>query len=93
LEFINKRNKNILKVKKFYDDEGVVQKINYKNGRMKSLIIKLKNSITFNLGNGFTKEQRLNPPKIGEQVTFKYYGLSKYGKPKFASFLRVRKQE
>jgi len=93
LEYINRRNKNILKVKKFFDDEGVVQKINYKNGRMKSLKIKLKSNITFNLGNGFTQEQRLKPPKVGDQVTFKYYGLTKYGKPKFASFLRVRKQE
>ncbi len=32
----------------------------------------------------------LNPPSIGTIVTFKYYGFTKNGIPKFASFLRVR---
>ncbi len=80
-------------MKKHYDDEGIIQKINYTDHKMKSLSIKLKNGISFNLGNGFTDEQRLNPPKIGEQITFKYYDLTKNGKPKFASFLRVREKE
>ncbi|RXJ78959.1 DNA ligase [Arcobacter sp. F2176] len=93
LEYVNKRSKNSLKVKKFYDEEGIVQRINYNNEKMKSLEIKLNNGIFFNLGNGFSDKQRLNPPKIGEQITFKYYDLTKNGKPKFASFLRVRKQE
>ena len=93
LAYINKRNENILKVKKFYDDEGIVQKINYEKGVMKNLTIKLKNGINFNLGNGFSDLQRLNPPKIGEQITFKYYDLTKNGKPKFASFLRIREKE
>lgn len=93
LEYVNKRSKNSLKVKKFYDEEGIVQRINYNNEKMKSLEIKLNNGIIFNLGNGFSDKQRLNPPKIGEQITFKYYDLTKNGKPKFASFLRVRKQE
>ena len=93
LEYVNKRSKNSLKVKKFYDEEGIVQRINYNNEKMKSLEIKLNNGIIFNLGNGFSDKQRLNPPKVGEQITFKYYDLTKNGKPKFASFLRVRKQE
>jgi len=93
LEYINKRSKNSLKVKRHYDDEGIIQKINYVDHKMKSLSIKLKNGISFNLGNGFTDKQRLNPPKIGEQITFKYYDLTKNGKPKFASFLRVREKE
>jgi DNA ligase-1 len=93
LEYINKRSKNSLKVKKFYDEEGIVQKRNYNKNKMKSLTLKLKNGKTFNLGNGFSDKERLNPPKIGAQVTFKYYDLTKNGKPKFASFLRVRKLE
>lgn len=55
--------------------------------------MKLKNGIIFNLGGGFSNKERLNPPKIGETITFKYYDLTKNGKPKFASFLRVRKKE
>ena len=87
------RLSHVLKVKESYDMEGVVIGYNYRNKSkiVKSLIIKLPNEVIFNLGGGFTNKQRLNPPKIGDIVTFKYYGFTKYGKPKFASFLRVRK--
>lgn len=94
LEYEKGRSSNLLKVKTFFDDEAVVVSYNYdKNGKFKSLVVKLKNEITFNLGNGFTNKDRENPPKIGDIVTFKYYGFTKNGKPKFASFLRVRKSE
>lgn len=94
LPYISKRNSNSLKVKKFYDTEGTVIGMNSnQNGTMKSLRVKLPNQVIFNLGGGFSKQQRLNPPKIGEVITFKYYGLTKRGKPKFASFLRIRDKE
>ncbi len=91
--FIGK-NKNILKVKKFKDMEGKVIAINYNtDNKFKSLKILLNNGITFNLGGGFSNKEKINHPKIGDIVTFKYYGLTKYKKPKFASFLRIRKEE
>ena len=94
LSYFTGRNKNILKVKKFFDDEAVVIGINrHPNSKFKSLKVKLKNGVLFNLGGGFTKQQRKNHPKIGDIVTFKYYGFTKYKKPKFASFLRVRNKE
>jgi DNA ligase 1 len=93
LEYFIGRSENILKVKKFYDDEGIVIGINYKDKKFKSLIIKQKNGVIFNLGGGFSNKQRLNPPKIGDTITFKYYGLTKNNKPKFASFLKIRKSE
>ena len=94
LDYFTGRNENILKVKKFYDEEGLVIGLNYsKEGKFKSLKLKLENGIIFNLGGGFSNIQRLNPPKIGDIVTFKYYDLTKNNKPKFASFLRVRKKE
>ena len=88
------RSSNILKVKKFFDAEGLVIGVNYnKKKKMKSLKIKLSNNIIFNLGGGFSDIQRINHPKIGDIITYKYYGLTKYNKPKFASFLRIRKKE
>lgn len=92
-KYFSGRSDDILKVKKFYDDEGLVIAQNYKDKKFKSLKIKLKNKIIFNLGGGFSDKQRLNPPKIGDTITFKYYGLTKNKKPKFASFLRIRKDE
>ena len=92
-DYFQGRSDDILKVKKFFDDEGLVIGHNYKNGKFKSLKLELKNKVIFNLGGGFSNEQRLNPPKIGEIVTFKYYGFTKNQKPKFASFLRIRNKE
>ncbi|MGB6328764.1 MAG: DNA ligase [Halarcobacter sp.] len=87
------RSPHTLKVKKAFDMEGKVIGINIseKTGVLKSLVLKLKDGVIFNLGTGFTKKERITPAKIGENVTFKYYGLTKNGIPKFASFLHIRK--
>ena len=86
------RSPHILKVKQAHDMEGKIITINYRSNThiLKSLTLQLKSGITFNLGNGFTKKQRLEPPNIGNVVTFKYYGFTKNAKPKFASYLRTR---
>ena len=86
------RTDSMLKVKKAADMEGRVVAINLNldQTHIKSLTLRLDNGVMFKLGNGFTKQQRLTPPPVGSKVTFKYYGLTKYGKPKFASFLRLR---
>lgn len=93
VSYFKGRNDKILKVKKFYDMEGEVIGINYKNNKFKSLKILLKSGVKFNLGGGFSSNEKINHPIVSDIVTFKYYGFTKYGKPKFASFLRVRKKE
>jgi len=92
-DYYTGRSPHILKVKNAQDMEGKVIAINIskKTTILKSLVLELKNKVTFNLGTGFTRMQRENPPKVGEVVTFKYYGFTKNGKPKFASFLHIRK--
>ena len=87
------RSEEVLKVKKFEDMEGEIIGHNYKDNKFKSLKVKIENNVIFNLGGGFSDNERLNPPKTGDIVTFKYYGFTKNAKPKFASFLRVRKKE
>lgn len=92
LKYFSGRSNNILKVKKFYDDEALVIGINYKKDKsFKSLKVKLKNNVVFNLGNGFGRGKIL--PNVGDIITFKYYGFTKNKKPKFASFLRIRNKE
>lgn len=91
LSYVKGRSNNSFKVKKFYDMEGEVIGINFENNKFKSLVLKLKDGVIFNLGNGFKEDTLL--PKVKDIVTFKYYGFTKNGKPKFASFLRVRKIE
>lgn len=88
----NGRSHYVLKVKKVQDMEGEVIGYNHnlKTKIFKSLKIKLENGIIFDLGGGLNKTIKNNLPKIGDVVTFKYFGFTKYGKPKFATFLRVR---
>ena len=95
--YIDKRTSSALKVKTFHDMECEV--IGYKDGKgkfenmMGSIICELENEVLFNIGSGFTIKQRKNPPKIGKMVTFKYKEFTKYGKPRFPVFLRVRDEK
>lgn len=91
-----KRSNNAFKLKPFDDAECVVLK-HFEGkgkfeGKMGSLLCEANingKKVNFKIGSGFKESDRLNPPPIGSIITFKYNGLSKNGKPKFASFLRV----
>ncbi|MDD2906448.1 MAG: DNA ligase [Sulfurimonas sp.] len=95
LPYFDGRSDSILKVKKAEDAEAKV--IGYKKGSgkykglMGSLQVELENGTQFFIGSGFSDAQRANPPKMGSIVTFSYFGLTKLGKPKFASFLHERR--
>jgi len=94
LSYTAGRTTAILKVKKAHDMEGSVVALNLDkgSGRLQSLTLELDNGIRFKLGNGFSDRQRIHPPSLGSLVTFKYYGLTQKGRPKFASFLRMRSE-
>ena len=95
--YINKRTSKALKVKSFYDTECEVVKILKGKGKysdkMGSVECKLPNETLFKIGSGFSDAQRSNPPKIGDIITFKYKGMTKYAKPRFPVFLRVREMK
>jgi len=92
--YIAKRTSRALKVKSFLDAECEV--IGFKEGKGKfknllgSLECKLPDGTIFNIGSGFSDEERRKPPKIGDRITFKYKELTKYNKPRFPVFLRIR---
>ncbi|MDO8454323.1 MAG: DNA ligase [Sulfurimonas sp.] len=85
------RSDSVLKVKLAEDMEAKV--IGYKNGSgkftgmMGSLQVELEDGTQFFIGSGLSNAIRANPPKIGEMVSFKYFGFTKNGKPKFASYM------
>jgi DNA ligase-1 len=89
------RSPYILKVKNFSDMEGKVIARNPGRGKfggmMGSLTLRLENGVVFSLGSGFSTAERRHPPPIGAIVTFKFTGFTANGIPRFASFLRVRK--
>lgn len=88
------RSRDLLKVKSFQDAEATVighlpGKGKY-TGMLGALLVETKNKKRFRLGSGFSDKQRQQPPAIGAIVTYKYYGKTVKGLPRFASFLRVR---
>lgn len=88
------RQDDLLKLKKYFDAEAVV--ISHIPGKGKfqgllgSLLVETKDKKRFKLGSGFTLQERKNPPAIGALVTYKYFGLTNKGIPRFASYMRVR---
>jgi len=92
--YIGKRTSKALKVKSFLDTECKVIAVNKGKGKyidmMGSLTCQLENKIVFKIGSGFSDEQRKTPLKVGSVITFKYKELTKYGKPRFPVYLRVR---
>ena len=92
--YINKRTSKALKVKSFDDAECEI--VGYKDGTGKykgkvgSFTCRQKNGQIIHIGSGITDELRKSPPKIGTNITFKYNGLTKNGKPRFPVYLRVR---
>ena len=94
------RSSSLLKLKKHQDAEAIViahiqGKGKYKS-MMGSMLVELveldefENGLQFKIGSGFSDIQRQAPPSIGTIITFKYYGLTARGIPRFASFLRVK---
>lgn len=90
------RNDNALKVKSYIDEECEVVGYNKGQGKYEgklgSLSCKMSNENIINIGSGFTDEQRIKHPKKGDIITFKYYGLTSKGNPRFPIFLHVRNE-
>jgi len=91
------RSNDLLKVKQYQDAEAVVvQHLPGKGkyeGLMGSLLVELENGRQFRIGSGFSDAERASPPDPGTVITFKYYGYTATGLPRFASFLRIRNDE
>ena len=94
------RNDDLLKVKTHDDAEAkVIAYIPGKGkyaGQLGALLVEMQakdgqTAKRFKLGTGLSDAQRQNPPAVGSQVTYRYRSLNDSGIPRFASFLRLRK--
>lgn len=89
------RNNDLLKVKPYFDAEATVIKHLPGKGKFKglmgALLVETPEGIRFKIGSGFSDKERLNPPTINSIITYTYHGKTQKGIPRFASFLRVRK--
>ena len=88
------RSDGLLKFKPFDDAEARV--VGYRPGKGKyagmvgALLVQDAHGRRFALGSGLRDADRMKPPRIGSQVTFRYNGLTAKGTPRFARYLRVR---
>jgi DNA ligase 1 len=91
------RSDVLLKLKRQLNAEAKV--IGYLPGKGKyrgmvgALLLEMPDGKRFELGTGFSDQQRLTPPAIGSTVTYRYRDLTPQGLPRFASYLRMREVE
>ena len=90
------RSGDLLKLKELLDAEArVVAYLPGKGkyaGMMGALEVEQEDGTRFRIGTGFTDAERRAPPALGSWVTYTYQGLTSRGVPRFARFVRVRKE-
>lgn len=90
------RSDDLLKLKPYQDAEAqVVAHLPGQGkylGMLGALQVRNAGGLQFRIGTGFTNEQRRDPPPVGSWVTYSYHDVTHRGIPRFARFLRVRRE-
>jgi len=87
------RSANALKVKIYSDAECTI--VGYKPGKGKlkglpgALLCRMDDGRIISIGSGLNQRLRISPPAVDQVITFKYYGLTKKGIPRYPVFLRL----
>ena len=93
-----RRNDDLLKLKQHFDAEArVIEHYAGKGkylGMLGSMLVETLDEsskrVKFRIGTGFSDKERRMPPPVGAVISYKYFGYTKSGLPKFASYLRIR---
>lgn len=91
--YIHGRSAQILKIKPVQDEECTVIAHHKGKGKYADKLgaITCENQRgQFRIGSGFKDKERESPPPIGSIITYKYRGLTNQGKPRFATYQRIR---
>lgn len=90
------RSDDLLKFRRYQDAEATVVAHIPGSGKyiglLGALLLETPEGMRFKVGSGFTDTVRKNPPYLGSNVTYKYFGKTVNGVPRFASFLRIREE-
>ncbi len=91
------RSDDLLKVKRYQDAEAVIVAHLPGAGKFEDMLgsvrVERPDGRRFHIGTGFSDAERSNPPPVGAVITYKHYGFTSTGLPRFASFMRVRDDE
>ena len=89
-----KRSNDLLKVKSMVTDDAIVVGHGVGEGKhadkLGALECVLRSGVPFRIGTGFSDEERLDPPQVGDVVEFKYFELTKAKVPRFPAYVRIR---
>jgi DNA ligase-1 len=95
--YVRKRGWHLQKLKDFKSSEGrviaLIEGTGKNRGKTGSVRLKdLKTNVEFDLGSGFTDEERaeLTPGTLGKIIEYRYQELTEDGVPRFPTFLRYR---
>ena len=86
------RTNTFQKIKRFQSDEAIVVDYLFNKSLIKSLIVEFMGK-RFKLSAGLTVQEKVSPPAINDLITFKFFGLTKNGIPRHASFVANRNYE
>lgn len=89
------RSDYLLKLKSRHDDECTVTRHYEGKGKYAGMVGALgctNRHGEFRIGSGLKDADRANPPPVGSKVTYRYSGFTQKGTPRFATFVRVRKE-
>ncbi len=88
------RSSSYLKLKPQQDAECTVTKHYEGKGKYAGKLgsVGCRNNLgEFKIGSGFKDADRANPPPVGSVITYRYRGFTQKGLPRFATFMRIRK--
>lgn len=92
--YLTGRSDVLLKLKPQLDAEARVIAHLPGRGRLTGVLgalrVETPAGVRFQIGSGFTDEERRNPPPLGSDITYRYRDLTVAGVPRFATYLRRR---
>lgn len=86
------RNKHSMKCKSYQDRECKIIQYIQGNGKFQNKVGSFScqdGEKIIKIGSGMDESFRTNPPPLGTIITYKFFGLTKKGNPRFPTFLKI----